>query len=82
MAAMTYDPKAVELDLPAVVAVLAATGLRIGECLAIVWDAVDLDARTVEVRGTVIRIKGKGLVIRPAPRPRPVGGRYGSTPRI
>ena len=67
-ALMTYDPKAVELDLPDIVGMLAASGLRIGECLAIVWDAIDFKARTVEVRGTVIRIKGNGLIIKPAPK--------------
>ena len=67
-ALMTYDPKAVELDLPDIVGMLAASGLRIGECLAIVWDAIDFEARTVEVRGTVIRIKGNGLIIKPAPK--------------
>src|SRR4051812_35359989 len=32
---------------------LVATGLRIGEVLAAAWDALDLDAGTVEVRATV-----------------------------
>jgi len=47
---------------------MLATGLRIGETAAVVWDAVDLDAVTVEVRGTVIRITGQGLVIKPKPK--------------
>lgn len=42
---------------------MLATGLRIGEASAITWDAVDLDAGTVEVRGTVIRLRGQGLVL-------------------
>ncbi len=40
-----------------------ATGLRIGEASAIAWDAVNLKAGTVEVRGTVVRLKGQGLVL-------------------
>src|SRR5674476_1397485 len=32
---------------------------------AVTWAAVDLDAGTVEVRGTVIRLTGKGLVLMP-----------------
>jgi integrase len=55
-------------DLPDFTDMMLATGLRIGETAAIVWDALDLDARTVEVRGTVIRVKGVGLVIKPKPK--------------
>jgi integrase len=43
---------------------MMATGLRIGETSAITWPALDLDVGTVEVRGTVIRIRGKGLIIK------------------
>ena len=50
-------------DLPDFVAFMLATGLRMGEASAITWDALDLDAGTVEVRGTVIRLKGQGLVL-------------------
>ncbi|MFI5955369.1 tyrosine recombinase XerC [Cryptosporangium sp. NPDC051539] len=65
---LTYDDKAIGRDLPDVIDILLATGLRIGEASAIVWDAVDLDAGTIEVRGTVIRVKGEGLVIQPKPK--------------
>ncbi|MEJ3652543.1 site-specific integrase [Actinomycetes bacterium KLBMP 9759] len=47
---------------------MLATGLRIGEAAAVTWDALDLDAGTVEVRGTVIRVKGVGLTIKPRPK--------------
>jgi integrase len=47
-----------------------ATGKRIGETCAITWDALDLDATTVEIRGTVIRINGHGLRIKPKPKSR------------
>lgn len=55
-------------DLPDFTDLMLATGLRIGEAAAVVRAAVDLDAGTVEVRGTVIRVKGKGLVIKPEPK--------------
>ncbi len=57
------DIKARERDLPGLVAFLVATGLRIGEACAVSWPDVDLDAGTVTVRGTVLRVKGQGLVI-------------------
>jgi len=47
---------------------VGATGLRIGETAAITWPALDLDSESVEVRGTVIRIRGIGLVIKPKPK--------------
>jgi integrase len=62
------DEKARGWDLPDFTDIMLATGLRIGEASAITWDALDLDAGTVEVRGTVIRVTGKGLVIKPKPK--------------
>ncbi|WP_211247296.1 site-specific integrase [Cryptosporangium arvum] len=67
-ASLAANKKAVDRDLPDFVDMMLATGLRISECSAIVWDALDLDAATVEVRGTVIRIKGVGLAIKPEPK--------------
>ena len=64
-ALMTYDNKAVDRDLPEFVSFMLASGLRIGEASAVTWAAVDLDAGTAEVRGTVIRLTGKGLVLMP-----------------
>ena len=60
---MTYDNRAVDRDLPEFVSFMLATGMRIGEACAITWDGVDLHAGTVEVRGTVIRLKGQALVL-------------------
>ena len=65
---LTYDQKARRRDLLDLTDFMAATGLRIGEALAVVWDAIDLEAGTIEVRGTAIRIKGVGLVIKPEPK--------------
>ncbi len=41
---------------------------KIGETSAITWPSLDLEAGTVEVRGTVIRISGKGLIIKLKPK--------------
>jgi integrase len=69
-ARLSDDARARERDLPDLVDMLLATGLRVGEALAVTWDALDLSAGTVEVRGTVIRVKGRGLMIKPAPKTR------------
>ena len=42
-------------DLHALWVLLATTGLRIGEALALRWDDLDLDARTMRVNRTVFR---------------------------
>jgi integrase len=56
--------RAKDWDLVDLTDFMLATGLRIGEASAVTWDALDLDARTVEVRGTVVRVKGAGLVLK------------------
>lgn len=60
---LAADPKANAHDLPDLVAFLAATGTRIGEACAVCWTDVDLVRGTVAVRGTVLRLKGQGLLI-------------------
>jgi integrase len=67
-AKIATDQRAVDWDLPDFVDTMIATGLRIEETSAITWPALDLDAGTLEVQGTVIRLKGKGLVIKPKPK--------------
>ncbi|WP_267307036.1 tyrosine-type recombinase/integrase [Mycobacterium barrassiae] len=49
-------------DLRDPVILLAATGLRRSELLALRWQDIDLDRRVVTVSGSIVRIKGKGLV--------------------
>jgi integrase len=65
---LAADQKAQDWDLVEFVDLMLATGKRIGETAALTWDAIDLDAGTVEIRGTVVRIKGHGLVIKPRPK--------------
>src|SRR3954447_9434750 len=60
---LSEDAQARERDLPELVAFIVATGLRIGEACAVSWPDVDLDAGTVTVSGTVLRVKGQGLVV-------------------
>ncbi len=67
-AKVAADEKAIGWDLVDLVDTMMATGLRIGETAAITWSSLDLAAGTVEVRGTVIRITGKGLMIKLKPK--------------
>ncbi|MGW5239240.1 site-specific integrase [Monashia sp. NPDC004114] len=60
--ALAADPVAQRLDLLALTRFLLATGQRIGECLAVAWLDVDLDAAQVEVNHTVVRVAGHGLI--------------------
>jgi integrase len=56
------DAIAVAKDLPDLVSFMLSTGVRIGEALAVAWDALDLEAATVEISYTVVRVKGQGLL--------------------
>jgi integrase len=49
-------------DLRDPVIVLAGTGLRRSELLALRWEDVDLDNRLLSATGSVVRLKGHGLV--------------------
>ncbi|NUU19504.1 site-specific integrase [Cellulomonas humilata] len=55
--------------LPQIVDTMLGTGLRIGECLALRVEDVDLDAEipTLTVTGTVVRVEGQ-LVRQPKPK--------------
>ncbi|MCP2093797.1 Phage integrase family protein [Actinosynnema pretiosum] len=55
-------PKAVKRDLPDLSRFMMATGVRIGEALAVYWEDVDFEAGTVAVNYTVIRVKDIGLI--------------------
>lgn len=56
------DEVAQRQDLVDFSAFLLATGLRIGEALAVLWEEVDLDAGLLTVSSTLIRVTGKGLL--------------------
>lgn len=59
---LTTDQHAIEADLPDLVTFMLATGVRIGEALAILWNQVDLEAGTAEITHTIARPKGEGLL--------------------
>lgn len=59
---LTYDDRAIARDLPDLVGFLLGTGVRIGEAIAIQWRDVDLDAGTIAVTASIVRINGKGLI--------------------
>ena len=67
-ALLTYDDQAIARDVPDLVDALLATGQRIGDALALTADAFDPTLGTIEIRGTVIRLTGHGLAIKPEPK--------------
>jgi integrase len=46
-------------------ALIASTGLRKGEALALSWDAVDLDARVLRMAATISRVGGRLVITEP-----------------
>ncbi|NEM08888.1 site-specific integrase [Geodermatophilus normandii] len=62
------DEEAARLDLPDLIEFMLGTGVRIGEACAVRWAAVDLDAATLRVEATLIRVPGRGLAIQQAPK--------------
>lgn len=49
----------------AVLRIIATTGVRKGEALALKWIDIDLDANTLQVRGTLARVRGGLEVTQP-----------------
>lgn len=62
LSAVRKDERAVARDLPDLISFMLATGCRIGEAAAVTWQALDLNAGTVDIRSTIVRAKGQGLV--------------------
>ncbi len=62
LAQLEADEDAVAKDLPDLSRFMLATGVRIGEALAVLWSEVDLDRAVVEITSTMIRVKGVGLL--------------------
>lgn len=65
LAALRANQRARDWDLPDLTLLMLATGMRIGEALAVGWDEVDLAAGTLEVRWRLVRATGQGLQRRP-----------------
>lgn len=59
---MGYDDRAKWRGIPPLVLFMLATGVRVGEAAAVLWNDIDLDGGTVTVAANVVRIKGRGLV--------------------
>ncbi|MDQ2707314.1 MAG: tyrosine-type recombinase/integrase [Actinomycetota bacterium] len=68
LARLEDDDVAVRRDLPDLTRWLLATGVRIGEAIAVSWDEIDLEAATVEIDHKIIRVTGKGLLRIPRPK--------------
>jgi integrase len=65
LAQLELDPKAVRKDLPDFTRFMLATGVRLGEALALYWEDVVLDPNRdigfVRIDWTVVRVRKKGL---------------------
>lgn len=64
--AVEQSKKARDWDLPDLSRMMLATGVRIGEALAIGWSEVDLDEGLVDVRWRLVRRTGVGLLRLPS----------------
>ena len=62
LTAVAESAMCAQKDLRDPVVMLAATGLRRSELLALRWDDVDLDGGVLTVRASVVRLRGIGLV--------------------
>jgi integrase len=61
IAQLQADPVAVRRDLPDLTRWLLATGVRIGEAIAVDWSSIDLDQATVAIDYKMLRVEGEGL---------------------
>ncbi len=66
LAALQASEPAPLWDLPDLSLMMLATGCRIGECLAIGWEEINLDDATVDVRWRLVRRKDFGLLRLPS----------------
>jgi integrase len=56
------DERAVQADLIDISKFMLATGERIGECLAVLWDDLNHETGEVNCSHQIQRVKAKGLV--------------------
>lgn len=61
LARLEADEVAVWHDLPDFTRIMLATGVRIGECLALGFDGFDRDDKTVAIDWNIVRVDGVGL---------------------
>ncbi len=61
LARMEADDVAAHHDLPDLTRMMLATGVRIGEILAVSYAELDIDAKTVCIDWNLVRVKGQGL---------------------
>jgi integrase len=66
LAALEASKPARRWDLPDLSLMMLATGCRIGECLAIGWEEIDLDNASVEICWRLVRQTGVGLLRLPS----------------
>ncbi|MFL6098802.1 MAG: tyrosine recombinase XerC [Actinomycetales bacterium] len=65
---MATSEVAQRYDVADLIEFMLRTGCRIGEAIALGWKNIDLDAGTVEVNATMIRVPGQGMQIQTRPK--------------
>lgn len=58
---MEANERAARWDIPDLTRFMLATGVRVGEALAVSWDEVDFDTATVKVSWRLVPVAGEGL---------------------
>lgn len=61
---LAQDPRAVRDDLPELTRFMLATGCRIGEAIAVHWEDIDFDAKTVAIEWGIVRLENGGGLAR------------------
>lgn len=68
LAYASYHDLSARRDLLPLIFAMIGSGMRVGEACALTWDAVDLDQGVIEIRGTTVRLKGRGTLVKPSPK--------------
>jgi integrase len=68
LAYASYHDLSARRDLLALIFAMIGSGMRVGEACALCWDAVDLERGVIEIRGTTVRLKGRGTLVKPTPK--------------
>jgi integrase len=64
LAKLDDDPRAVRDDLPELTRFMLATGCRVGEAIALHWENIHVDDKTVDIHWGIVRLENGGGLAR------------------